>query len=154
MKRLRLALTLLLAVLLSACASLLPGDAPQVDVVGVQPVPGQGMELRLLVKLRVMNPNDRAIDYDGLFVELDVAGKRFASGVSDAQGAVPRFGETVISVPVSVPAFALLRQAMSVAQGDDMSRVRYVVRGKLSGPQWRNLRFSSEGEFALPQNLR
>ncbi len=58
MKRLRLALTLLLAVLLSACASLLPGDAPQVDVVGVQPVPGQGMELRLLVKLRVMNPND------------------------------------------------------------------------------------------------
>jgi hypothetical protein len=32
--------------------------------------------------------------------------------------------------------------------------VGYVVRGKLSGPQWRNMRFRSEGEFALPQNLR
>jgi len=154
MRALRTALTLLLAVALSACASFTPGEAPKVDVVGVQPVPGQGLELRLLVKLRVINPNDSAIDYDGVYVEMDEAGKRFASGVSDAKGAVPRFGETVISVPVSVPAFALLRQAMGVAQGDDMSRVGYVVSGKLSGPQWRNMRFSSEGEFALPKNLR
>ena len=154
MRPLRTALALLLALWLSACASLLPGDAPQVDVVGVQPVPGQGMELRLLVKLRVINPNDSAIDYDGVFVEVDVAGKRLASGVSDAQGAVPRYGETVISVPMSVPALALLRQAMGVAQGGDSGRISYVVRGKLSGSQWRNLRFSSEGEFALPQELR
>jgi len=154
MRALRTALALLLAVALSACVSLAPGEAPQVDVVGVQPVPGQGMELRLLVKLRVINPNDSAIDFDGVFVEVDVAGKRFAIGVSDAKGAAPRFGETVISVPVSVPAFALLRQAMGVARGEDMSSVSYVVSGKLSGPQWRNLRFSSAGEFALPQNLR
>jgi LEA14-like dessication related protein len=154
MSVLRTALALLLVLVLSACASLTPGEAPQVDVVGVQPVPGQGMELRLLVKLRVINPNDSAIDYDGVYVEMDVAGKRFASGVSDAQGVVPRYGETVISVPVSVPAFALLRQAMGVAQGDGMSRVSYVVRGKLSGPQWRNMRFGSEGELALPENLR
>jgi len=115
MRALRTALTLLLAVALSACASFTPGETPKVDVVGVQPVPGQGLELRLLVKLRVINPNDSAIDYDGVYVEMDVAGKRFASGVSDAKGAVPRFGETVISVPVSVPAFALLSQAMGVA---------------------------------------
>ena len=104
--------------------------------------------------LRVIYPNERAIDFDGVFVEMDVASKRFASGVSDAQGAVPRFGETVTSVPVSVPAFALLRQALGMAQGGDSSRVSYMVRGKFSGPQWRNMRFSSEGEFALPQNLR
>jgi LEA14-like dessication related protein len=138
MRVLRTALALLLVLALGACASLAPGEVPQVDVVGVQPVPGQGMELRLLVKLRVINPNDSAMEFDGVFVEMDVAGKRFASGVSDAKGTVPRFGETVISVPVSVPAFALLRQAMSVAQGGDMGRVGYVVRGKLSGPQWRN----------------
>jgi LEA14-like dessication related protein len=150
---LRLVALTLLALWLSACASLSPGDPPRVDVVGVQPLAGQGMELRMLVKLRVINPNDTPIVYDGLFVEMDVRGKRFASGVSDASGTVPRFGETVLAVPVTVPAVAMLRQALGMAQGE-LSAISYSVSGKLSGPQWRNLRFSSEGEFKLPQELR
>jgi LEA14-like dessication related protein len=143
----------LLALLISACASLLPGDPPKVDVVGVQPLAGQGMELRMLVRLRVLNPNDTPIEYDGLFVEMDVRGKRFASGVSDARGTIPRFGEAVLSVPVTVPAMAMLRQALGMAQGDQ-SVISYSVSGKLSGPQWRNLRFSSEGEFKMPEGMR
>ena len=147
------AVTLLVALTLSACASLMPGDPPRVDVVGVMPLQGQGMELRMLVQLRVINPNDAPIDYDGVYVEMDVRGQRFASGVSDARGTVPRFGEAVISVPMTVPAFAMLRQALGVAQGD-ISTVQYAVSGKLSGPQWRNLRFSSDGEFKLPEGMR
>ncbi|WP_439115380.1 LEA type 2 family protein [Hydrogenophaga sp.] len=142
-------LVLALAGGLSAWASLAPGDPPRVDVVGVEPMPGQGMEVRLLVKLRVINPNDSALEYDGLFVEMDVRGKSFASGVSNARGTVPRFGETVLSVPVTVPALAMLRQALGMAQGD-RSPIGYVISGKLSGPQWRSLRFNSAGEFKLP----
>ncbi|MBS3912622.1 MAG: LEA type 2 family protein [Hydrogenophaga sp.] len=145
-------LVLALASSLSACASLAPGDPPRVDVVGVEPLAGQGMEVRLLVKLRVINPNDSAIEYDGVFVEMDVRGKSFASGVSNARGTVPRFGETVLTVPVTVPALAMLRQALGMAQGD-RSPVSYVVSGKLSGPQWRSLRFRSSGEFRLPEPL-
>jgi len=148
----RTVLLLGLAAGLSACASLVQTDPPRVDVVGVEPLPGQGMELRLLVKLRVMNPNDSAIEYDGLFVEMDVRGKSFASGVSNARGTVPRFGETVLTVPVTVPALAMLRQALGMAQGD-RSAISYVVSGKLSGPQWRSLRFSSTGEFKLSEPL-
>ena len=153
MSMLARALTLLVALTLSACASLMPGDPPRVDVVGVTPLQGQGMELRMLVRLRVINPNDAPIDYDGVYVEMDVRGQRFATGVSDARGTVPRFGEAVISVPMTVPAFAMLRQALGVAQGD-ISTVQYAVSGKLSGPQWRNLRFSSDGEFKLPEGMR
>jgi LEA14-like dessication related protein len=152
-RALRAAVAALVALTLAGCASLMPGDPPQVDVAGVEPLQGQGMELRMLVKLRVINPNDTAIEYDGVYVEMDIRGKRFASGVSDARGTVPRFGEAVISVPVSVPAVAMLRQALGVAQGDT-STVSYAVSGKLSGPQWRNLRFSSDGEFKLPEGLR
>jgi LEA14-like dessication related protein len=108
------------------------------------------MEVRLLVKLRVINPNDSAIDYDGLFVEMDVRGKSFASGVSNARGTVPRFGEALLTVPVTVPALAMLRQALGMAQGD-RSPITYAINGKLSGPQWRSLRFSSTGEFKLPE---
>lgn len=145
-------LLLALAGGLSACASLVRTDPPRVDVVGVEPLAGQGMEVRLLVKLRVINPNDSAIEYDGVFVEMDVRGKSFASGVSNARGTVPRFGETVLTVPVTVPALAMLRQALGMAQGD-RSPVSYVVSGKLSGPQWRSLRFRSSGEFRLPEPL-
>jgi LEA14-like dessication related protein len=149
----RRALVLLVTLALCACASFMPGDPPQVDVVGVQPLQGQGMELRMLVQLRVVNPNDAPIEYDGVYLEMDVRGQRFATGVSDARGTVPRFGEAVLSVPMTVPAFAMLRQALGMAQGN-ASAISYVISGKLSGPQWRNTRFSSEGEFKLPEGMR
>lgn len=153
MSALRAAVAVLLAIALPACASLSAGDPPRVDVVGVMPLQGQGMELRMLVQLRVVNPNDAPIEYDGVFVEMDVRGKRFAAGASDARGTVPRFGETVLSVPMSVPAFTMLRQALGVVQGD-LGTVSYAISGKLSGPQWQSLRFSSEGEFKLPEGIR
>jgi LEA14-like dessication related protein len=149
---LRAALLMLLALGLSACASLLPGEPPRVDVVGVEPLAGQGMEVRMLVKLRVINPNDTPIEYDGVLVDMEVRGKRFASGVSNERGTVPRYGEALLTVPVTVPALAVLRQALGFAL-DDRSPITYVVSGKLSGPQWNSHRFSSEGEFQLPAGL-
>lgn len=149
---LRTALLMLLALGLAACASLLPGEPPRVDVVGVEPLAGQGMEMRMLVKLRVINPNDTAIEYDGVLVDMAVRGKRFASGVSNERGSIPRYGEALLTVPVTVPALALLRQAYGFAL-DDRSPITYAITGKLSGPQWSNLRFGSEGEFYLPAGL-
>jgi len=144
----RLAL-LALPLLLSACAALAPEDAPRVDVVGIEPLAGQGLELRLAVKLRVLNPSNTTIEYDGVFIEMDVRGKSFASGVSDARGSVPRYGETVISVPVTVTTLAVLRQALGIA-GGDRSPLTYQLRGKLAGPIFRTHRFESEGELKLP----
>ena len=79
----------------TGCASMQGRDPLQVTVAGIEPLQGQGMELRMLVKLRVQNPNDSPVDYDGVAVEMDVQGKTFATGVTDARGSVPRFGETV-----------------------------------------------------------
>jgi LEA14-like dessication related protein len=97
-----LVLPLLLA--LGACAAL-PGHEPlKVLLVGIESLDGEGLELRLPVKLRIQNPNDRVIDYDGVSLDLEVRGWDFANGVSDSRGSVPRFGETVLSVPVSMSA--------------------------------------------------
>src|SRR5262245_29644421 len=71
----------------------------QVIVVGIDSLPSEGMEMRVAVKLRVQNPNDAALDFDGVAMTLEVRGSTFASGVSEARGSVPRFGETVIVVP-------------------------------------------------------
>jgi LEA14-like dessication related protein len=63
-------------------------------VVGVEPLRG-GLGLRFLCKLRVQNPNDVPIEFNGIYVALEVRGSAFATGLSDAVGTVPRFGELV-----------------------------------------------------------
>src|SRR3954464_7010993 len=104
-------------ILLGACASLQTRDPLQVMVAGIEPLQGEGMELRLLVKLRVQNPNDAPIDYNGVAVEMNVQGKTFATGVSDAHGNVPRFGDSLIQVPVTASAFRMARQAFGMMKG-------------------------------------
>ena len=141
-----------IAALLSACAGLPFGQPLNVNVVGLEPLAGQGMEGRFLVKLRVQNPNEQALDYDGVSIELDVRGSRLASGVSDARGSVPRFGEAVLEVPVSVPVSAMVRQALGFATGD-RSRVDYRLRGRLAGPGVGGVSFASSGERTLPAGL-
>jgi LEA14-like dessication related protein len=116
-RRLALAALAALPLLLAGCAALAPENEPKVDVVGVEPLLGKGPELRLLVKLRVVNPSNTAVDYDGVYVEINVDGQSYASGVSDAQGSVPRFSETLLNVPVTVNTMAVVRQVFSMAAG-------------------------------------
>src|SRR4026207_252238 len=110
------------AILLSACAALQRTNPLQVTVAGIEPMQGQGMELRMLVKLRVQNPNDAAIDYNGVSVKIDVQGKTFATGVSDESGSVPRFGESVISVPVTASAVRMGGPASGLMRGKNAGK--------------------------------
>ena len=110
------------------------------------------MESRFALKLRVQNPNDTPIEYDGVFVELDVRGSKLASGVSDQRGVVPRYGEAVITLPMSVSVGAMIRQVIGIATGDRV-RTDYQMRGKLAGPAFGGYRFESKGELQLPAGL-
>ena len=149
----RTSLLVLLYAALAACASLPGRDPPEVSVAGIEPLQGQGLELRMLVKLRVQNPNDTAIDYDGIAVQLNLQGRRFASGVSDATGSVPRYGESVISVPLTIPAFQVARQIVGMANNPSTRKFRYDMKGKLHAPNFGSTRFSSQGELELPQGV-
>ena len=140
--------TALLAIL-AGCATL--PDPLDVTVAGVEPLEGEGMELRLLLKLRIVNPNDNPIEYDGSSVKLEVAGRTFATGVSDAVGTVPRFGETVIEVPVTVSVLRMVRQVMGMMDGQPVDRISYQMSGKLSGRGLSSVRFSTSGELQLPR---
>jgi len=141
------------ATLLCGCASLQQREPIQAFMVGVEPLEGQGLELRMLVKLRVQNPNDSPVDFNGVFVEMDVQGKRFATGVSDAAGSVPRFGETIVSVPVSISAFRIARQAIGIMSNEYQGKLAYELRGKLAGTTFSSVRFKSKGEFTLPEGI-
>jgi LEA14-like dessication related protein len=149
-RRFTLGLMLFIAIGVTAgCASLQSRDPLQVTVAGIEPLEGQGMELRLLVKLRVQNPNDAPVEYNGVAVEVNVQGKTFATGVSDALGSVPRFGETLIEIPVTASAFRMARQALGLMNGAG-GPIRYQLSGKLNGSGFSSVRFRNEGDLQLP----
>jgi len=148
----RAALCGLLTSLVAACA-VLPGarDPLQVTVADIESLPSEGMEMRMLVRLRVQNPNDTPIDYDGISLNLYVLDETLATGVSDERGTIPRFGESVVSVPVTASALRLVLRTLGiVGSGKPIERITYRVEGKLGGPMFGAARFQSQGELALP----
>jgi LEA14-like dessication related protein len=134
---------------LVGCASLQPTDPPKVSVVGIEPAAGEGLEARMQVKLRVQNPNDAPIEYNGIYVELDVQDKSLASGVSNQSGTVPAFGEAVIDVPMTLSVLGIAEHAMGLLSGKSMDKITYEMRGKLNSTTSGALRFKSQGELNL-----
>lgn len=144
-------LKLSLLVMLTACSSLPQHDPLRIALAGIEPLPGEGLEARFAVKLRVQNPNDRPIDFNGVALELQVNKQPLLSGVSAQSGQVPRYGETLLTVPVSLSAYAALRQAWAVAGYQHGQGLPYELRGKLANGLFGTWRFNDRGTLNWPQ---
>ena len=146
-------LLLISTCVLAACSALPNRDPLNIDVAGIEPLQGEGLELRLAVRVRIQNPDDSDIEYSGAALNLDLNGHKLASGVSSAMGTVPRYGETVLEIPVTVSALNMARQVLGfVNKGNDQRDVSYTVHGKLEGGVFGTRRFTDEGTFELPQD--
>ena len=146
----RAALLFVAALTLGGCASMQGREPLQVTVADVESLPSEGLELRMMVKLRIQNPNDAPLEYRGVYVQLDVLDKTVATGVSDNPGRIGPFSEALVEVPVTVSFLRLAGHALSMFEGRPVERVGYRLRGKLSGPLFGSSTFESQGDFALP----
>jgi LEA14-like dessication related protein len=151
--RLLAGLVMLAVTGLSACATWPNRDPLMIDVAGIESLPGEGMELRLLVKVRVQNPNDTAVEYSGVALKLDLNDIRLASGVSDDVGTVPRYGVSVFEVPMTISAFDMARHVLALTSASDRNDVSYRVEGKLQGGLFGTRRFIDEGIFQLDDSV-
>ena len=134
------------------CAGRRGREPLQVSVAGIDSLPGEGLEFRMTMKLRVQNPNVAPLEYNGVFVKRDVLNKTFASGVSDERGSIPRFGESVISVPVTVSTLRVALRALGfMLDGTPTDKVKYKLSGKLDGPAFGATSFRADGELTLPK---
>lgn len=150
MKHLRRGLLVAAAVLaIGGCASMPQRDPLQVSVAGIDGLPGEGMEIRMLVKLRVQNPNDTPIDFSGAYLKFEVLDKTFATGVSSEVGAVPAFGEAIVAVPVTISVLRMARQVLGLLDGQPVEKINYQMSGKLSGGLIGTERFEAAGELDL-----
>jgi LEA14-like dessication related protein len=144
-----------LTLALAGCAALAPVDPPVVRIVGLQPLPSEGLELRFGVRMRVQNPGEHPIEYDGVSVSLDLDGRGLGSGVSQQRGTIERFGEALIEVPVTISLFSALRQALAGAgrleRGEMLDGLPYALTGKLGAASGgAAVRFESEGRLEFP----
>jgi LEA14-like dessication related protein len=102
------------------------------------------------VRMRVQNPNDRALPIKGLSYTLEVAGEDLAQGVSDNSFLVPALGETEFDMTVRTNmALALLKLAGK--QSSSAKDIDYRIHGKISLSEGllRSIPFDHNGKFQL-----
>ena len=142
-----------IAVVMSGCAELASQTAPRVSLAGIESLPGEGLEMRFMLKLRVQNPGDADLRYDGIWAEVELRGQSLASGGAPVTGVVPRFGEAVVMLPVTASGFSIARQVIGLLssgqEGGGPGPITYVLRGRLGGTGFGGGAFESRGEIDL-----
>jgi LEA14-like dessication related protein len=144
-------LTGVLVFLLAACAALAPKlEAPNLSIVDVELQKSDLFEQRLKVRMRVQNPNDRALPIKGLSYALELEGEDFARGVTAESFNVPAFGEAEFDMNVTANMAATLVKLLS-RKGGAGETVSYRIVGKvaLSEGFLRSIPFEEKGSFEL-----
>ena len=131
---------------LSGCSLFVPKlEKPNLSVVSVQMLKSDLWHQELKLRMRVQNPNDRALPVKGLSYELDVADQELAHGMSGDSFVVPARGEAEFDMSVSANMASVLIKVLS--QGGN--QVDYTLRGKiaLSAGWLRSIPFNEHGTF-------
>jgi len=122
---LRHLLPVMLLLLTVGCAALEP---PDVRLVGIEPVGSRGLEPRIRLDFRVLNPGRRALAVQGVDLSLALNGVDIARGVTHQGFTVPPFSETVASLEVSASLLTLVRVLLELP---DAEALRYALAGHL-----------------------
>jgi LEA14-like dessication related protein len=144
--------------LLGGCAGLNPESEPRVSLANLQVQEVRGLETVFLVELRILNPDDTALQLRGIDCELIVDGRPFATGLSGGSYEVPPYGS--LTMPVRLYASMLDMVSSVVARlqqppprSGAVEPLRYEVTGhvRLAGGigGTRTLPFASKGELSL-----
>lgn len=127
------ALPSLLIVMLAGCATMgTKLETPRLSLVGVELQDASFFEQRLLVRLRVQNPNDMVLPVRGLSVDFELDGEHFAEGVSARAFDVPALGEAEFDMIVTANAATALLRIFSKERDRRPEELEYRITGKLS----------------------
>jgi LEA14-like dessication related protein len=146
MRRTPFMLGMSLALLLCACASMLPKlQPPRLTVAGIQI--GQSNNLQqqpMQLRLHAVNPNDRAIPIRSITCKLEIENMPFAEGQTEEAFVLPANGEIDFNVDV----IANLNSALiALAGGLGNHNVNYRVYGEvhLKGSILHSIPFDQRG---------
>ena len=142
---------LLWLVTLSGCASLVPPmDPPKVTVENISSLPVEGTGPRFLLTLRIVNPNEQALDIAGISYEIELMDRELVTGVTNDIPVIEGYSERTIDVEAGVNLFEFLRFLASLGSSP-ADLITYKVTAKVD---FRGLmptqRVEKTGEISLP----
>ncbi|MGD9947676.1 MAG: LEA type 2 family protein [Desulfobulbus sp.] len=86
---------------LSGCAGIYGlKEDPKISIADIRIQEVKALEGIFLIKLRILNPNDVALDLRGVNCDLEINKRHFASGVGDSNQTVPAYGTSIVPVEV------------------------------------------------------
>jgi LEA14-like dessication related protein len=143
----------LLAVLawVTGCSLLAPKyQRPEVTVAGIELKGGNLLQQNFLVKFDVHNPNTRDLPVTSLRAELNVAGERVASGMTNNAFVVPAQSTTQFDMTITANLGLALLKLSQRPEGAS-SAIEYEMTGSASIdlPFLRDLPFRQTGSFSL-----
>jgi LEA14-like dessication related protein len=127
-------LLLMALMAVSACATMSSNfDPPKIDLAGVEPINSESMEPRFLLKLRIVNPNDKALTIKGIYYELSAEGHDLLSGASGSTTTVPAYGESIVTLDASTSLMGTIGLFKSlITSGGKMDALHYQLYTKVS----------------------
>lgn len=151
---LRRALRLLAAavfgtVLLGACSLVPKFEKPTLELVSLKLADGNLLSQRFNARLKVHNPNDRALPVNGLHYTVEIDGKAFGRGESTRAFTVPAHGEAEFDMTLDANLAGAVAAVLTRRERAKGREVEYRLKGTVSIdlPLMRSLEFDQVGNF-------
>jgi LEA14-like dessication related protein len=145
----RYAALLSILLLFAGCASTFKLEAPQLSVVSMNLQSADIFSQRLLVRMRVLNPNARELPVKGITYRIEVDGAELAQGLADTPFVVPAMGEAEFDVQVTANLATALSQMLGRKGSRDTLDYRLVGSVSLSSGFLRRIPFDERGSVKL-----
>ena len=103
-------------------------ESPKISIVNIQVQHIKLFETILQIELRITNPNDVPLEIKGIDCNLELNGKKFASGVSDERAEIPPFRSAIIPMTIYSSVFDAFRGLATSRKTQDL---HYKIAGKV-----------------------
>ncbi|HTU66244.1 MAG TPA: LEA type 2 family protein [Steroidobacteraceae bacterium] len=143
-----LAATLATALLAAGCATT-KLQAPQLTVMSMQVQSADLFSQRMLVHMRVVNPNARELPVKSIDYRIVVDGADLAQGMADKPFVVPAMGEAEFDVQVTANLATALSQILGRKGSKDTLDYRLIGSVSLSSGFLRRIPFDERGSVKL-----
>jgi LEA14-like dessication related protein len=134
---------------LGGCASTLKLEAPRLAVISMRMQSADIFSQRILVRMRVMNPNARELPIKGITYRIEVNDAELANGVSDTPFVVPAMGEAEFDVNLTANLASALTQLLGKRGSSDTLEYRLIGNVALSSGFLRRIPFDERGSVKL-----
>ncbi len=125
-------------------------EDPKLNLVGFKLLDAQLLEQRYELTFRLINPNDVALPVTGIYYEVELEGKAFATGVNASPIDIPAYGETRVTVEMSTTLLQSIRSLAAIAEAKPDS-LDFNLKGhlKVNLPMVGKIPFSETGQIKL-----